>query len=380
MSKAMNPIRLENTPSDFAKRGVRQGPVEVWEDGRRDDDRAGAYEWWYFDFMMDDGTKVVIHFHTKPVRKCGKKGYTPSPGMAVYLPDGTKYEDEPLYKADEIAMATDRCDVRMGPHTVQGDLSTYEIHYEPVNGIGADLTLTSMSSPWRPGNAYFDFGDGRYFTWLCVVPKGRVTGTIQYEGKTHRVNGYGYHDHQWCTVDHVTAFNHWFWGRQAFGDYTMLNFQIVTSKHYDYQKIAMTVLEDKDGNVVFENTDPANVTWKVTEEYTQPETDTRYPKRSLFIIDSEQGHMTYDVDVLHEIGYIDAAAMLPKPMVWALERKGFHPTYVREAAHGVMDFTPRTTKANDIETKESIDSETLHRESDMIYEFIYPGITYLEHI
>ena len=367
MKKQFSKIRLENTPEDFLKRGINPQTIEVWEDGRRDNDRAGAYEWWYFDFMMDNGIKVVIHFHTKPVRKCNQKGYVPSPGMAVYLPDGTKYEDEPLYTKKDIFLADDYCDVKMGPHTVCGDLKTYTIHYEPVNGIGADLTLNSLSSPWRPGNAYFDFGNDEYFTWLCVVPKGKVTGTIEYGGKKYNVSGYGYHDHQWCTCDHITSFNNWFWGRQSFEEYTFLNFYIVTSKYYGFQKITMTVLEDKYGNIIFENTNPENAKWEVLEEYTQKETGRKYPKYSQFEIKGQQGTLKYDVDVFHEIGCIDAGQIVPKAMLWMLEKKGFHPTYAREAAHGTLELI-------------SSNGDIINETSDMIYEFIYPGLSYLEYI
>ncbi len=368
MAKPIPTIRLENTPADFQKRGVTPGPVQVWEDGRRDDDRPGAYEWWYFDFMMDDGVKVVIHFHTKPVRKCKKKGYVPSPGMAVYLPDGTQYEDEPLYTANDISLADDHCDVKMGPHTVSGDLKTYKIHYERgEKGLGADLTPTSLSKPWRPGNAYFDFGNDEYFTWLCVVPKGKVEGIIEYGGQKHHVTGFGYHDHQWCTCDHVTSFNNWFWGRQSLAEHTLLNFYIVTSKRYNYQKIALTVIEDKDGKVIFENTDPTRAKWEVTEEYTQKKTGRKYPKHSVFTVNGEQGLLKYDVDVFQEIGCIDVGQVLPKLMIWVLEKQGFHPTYVREAAHARVEYTPKV-------------GTPLNETSDMIYEFIYPGISYLEHL
>ena len=368
MAKPIPTIRLENTLADFQKRGVTPGPVQIWEDGRRDDDRPGAYEWWYFDFMMDDGVKVVIHFHTKPVRKCKKKGYVPSPGMAVYLPDGTQYEDEPLYTANDISLADDHCDVKMGPHTVSGDLKTYKIHYERgEKWLGADLTLTSLSKPWRPGNAYFDFGNDEYFTWLCVVPKGKAEGIIEYGGQKHHVTGFGYHDHQWCTCDHVTSFNNWFWGRQSLAEHTLLNFYIVTSKRYNYQKIALTVIEDKDGKVIFENTDPTRAKWEVTEEYTQKKTGRKYPKHSVFTVNGEQGLLKYDVDVFQEIGCIDVGQVLPKLMIWVLEKQGFHPTYAREAAHARVEYTPKV-------------GTPLNETSDMIYEFIYPGISYLEHL
>ena len=58
-------IRLMDRKEDYQQMGTKRGIIEPWEDGKRDDDRAGVYEWWYFDFILDDGSKAVIHFNTK---------------------------------------------------------------------------------------------------------------------------------------------------------------------------------------------------------------------------------------------------------------------------------------------------------------------------
>jgi len=36
----MDKIRLEDMPADFSKRGINPHTIELWEDGKRDDDRA----------------------------------------------------------------------------------------------------------------------------------------------------------------------------------------------------------------------------------------------------------------------------------------------------------------------------------------------------
>ena len=114
------------------------------------------------------------------------------------------------------------------------DLKTYHIHVDRTGGVngtdgsggqgeasdvGCDLLLTSTEKRWRPGAGGFAFGDDGYFTWLCAVPRGNVTGTLFYDGKEHQVTGAGYHDHQWGNVKHNSTWDHWIWGRQDFGDY-----------------------------------------------------------------------------------------------------------------------------------------------------------------
>ena len=51
-------VRLMDKDEDYKKMGTKKGTIEVWEDGKRDDDRAGVYEWWYFDMILD-GEQVI---------------------------------------------------------------------------------------------------------------------------------------------------------------------------------------------------------------------------------------------------------------------------------------------------------------------------------
>ncbi len=357
-------IRTETAPEDFKKRGVTQGPVEVWEDGRRDDDRVGAYEWWYFDFIMDDGTKVVIHFHTKPVTQGPSPVALPQPGIKITLPDGTEYEDEERLTADVLRFGKGKCDVTFGPHHVTGDLREYLLHFEPVNGVGADLKLTSTSKSWRPGTAFHEFGEEQYFTWLCAVPRGRVTGTLTFNGKTVEIAGYGYHDHQWSNVAPLTAFNHWYWCRQNLGDYTMLVFDITAGREFGYQHIPMVFVEDNDGNVIFECTDPNKRSCRVLEEYRQEATGKDYPRITEFTFEDGGKKLEFTLKVLQEIHMIDSYSMMSEPVRKQLDQMGIQPTYARLSANGAMRLTGA--------------GAPIERSGELIYEFVYMAKSYKE--
>lgn len=96
----------------------------------------------------------------------------------ITLPDGTKFEKQTEYGLDISLYSKEKCDVKIGPHHVSGDLKTYHIYIKPdkeMNGISLDLILESPSNPWRPGIGYYDLGPDKkgnptYFTWLPVVP------------------------------------------------------------------------------------------------------------------------------------------------------------------------------------------------------------------
>jgi len=57
---------LASSPADYHRLGLDPTTVARWEDGARTDNRAGTYEWWYFDAHLDDGSTVTVEFHTKP--------------------------------------------------------------------------------------------------------------------------------------------------------------------------------------------------------------------------------------------------------------------------------------------------------------------------
>src|SRR5512133_2307722 len=50
---------LASSPADYARFGLDPSTVARWEDGARTDNRAGTYEWWYFDAHLDDGATLV---------------------------------------------------------------------------------------------------------------------------------------------------------------------------------------------------------------------------------------------------------------------------------------------------------------------------------
>lgn len=367
-------VRIMDRDSDYAKMGTTPGIIDPWEDGKRDDDRAGVYEWWYFDMILDDGSKAVIHFNTKDNRTIGKDGTIPSVVIKITAPDGTDYMDNVVLKKEDATFGSGKCDVHYGPHFVEGDLETYHIYVAPTKGkggddgaggkkkassVGADLILKSTSKPWRPGAGGFAFGDDGYFTWLCAVPRGTVEGTLTYGGKTHKVTGAGYHDHQWGNMKHFSTWDHWIWGRQDMGDYNILVFDIGTQKAFGYQRLPMMFLEDKDGNVVMEQLTTPKCTF--LEEYKEKLSGKMYPKTVEYVFEDGEKTAKYTIHQEYELESRDASGRLPGPIRWVLKKRGLQPSTSRNYAAGVLEY-------ND-------GKQTIRRESELIYEFVYMGLT-----
>jgi predicted secreted hydrolase len=356
--------KLLDQPSDYTNLGVNPEKIEMWEDGHRDSDKANHWEWWYFDSILDDGTAVVVQFLTKSGRTITGDKYCPTVFLKITLPDGTHYEQKPSYKAGVERFGEEQCDVCFGDHTFKGDLQTYHIHVEPIKGLGADLTLTSLSKPYRPGTAYFEFGNpDKYYTWLCVVPKGEVSGTIVIDGKPRQVHGLGYHDHQWGSVNFHKEWNHWLWARQSFDDYSMLVFDMTAREHNGWERFPLVFIQDKDGNIVFENT--RDVSCSVGAEYIDEKASGKtYPETVHYTFKNKGKQVDYSLRVkkiIEASGYRNA----PAPLKLALNLMGIKPSYSRYLATSELILKDET--------------ETINRSGELIYEFMFPGNSYQGH-
>ncbi|WP_460274733.1 hypothetical protein [Celeribacter sp. ULVN23_4] len=353
-----------NTPTDYEKLGVNPDRIEMWEDGRRDDGRPGAYEWWYFDMLLDDGSAVVIIFHDKDAANPDLP-MKPYVQIGVTLPSGEYLHENLVPEEGETTFSTEGCDIRMGPHSLIGDLKQYEIEISPVNGLGAKLALESTSSPWRPGTGYIGFGenDKDYFTWLCAVPRGRVYGELTVKGETREITGFGYHDHQWGTVPPLVVWNHWFWIRQAYDDYTILIFDLVANAGHDFARYPLVFVQDAEGKIVFQSAgDIGEVSFEVGSEYEQEATGKRVPLAFTYTFRDGDNSVVYSMETTSELDAQDNYSMAPAEVQVLFDQAGIRPSYTRWVGRGAMEL--------------DLDGVTLEREGDAIYEMIFSATEY----
>lgn len=371
-----------DTPEDYQRLGINPSQIETWEDQRRNDNGPGRWEWWYFDAIMDDGTAVVIQFFTKGVNGLNKPGDVPAATLKITLPDGTEYVRDAHPGIDASRYGAGKCDVTVGPHSFIGDFADYDITVAPIDGIGAELHLHSLSKPFRPGTAYFGFGDHDedYFTWLCAVPKGEVTGFITINGKPIQVRGAGYHDHQWGSNLYFRLFNHWTWARQRYDDYTVLVFDLITSEEYGYQRFPICFVQDTEGNLVFQSTH--DVEYEVLGEYHNAEDDKDYPAKARWIFRNDGKEVEYTITnqkVLESNSMPKFMAKTIGSKLGPLGRPLASPirfvTNKLAARQGMEEMSYARYVATGDLVLRSGDTEVT-RSDDLIYEFMYPGATY----
>ena len=357
----MAQCRLMAKDSDFKRLGLKKGVIELWEDGKRDDDRSGVVEWWYFDAILDDGSKIAACYSTKVQPMMSAKGTHPCLKFDVTTPDGKQVSRRiTKFPKDAVSFSKEKCDVCWGDNCFTGDLHTYHVKAVPADGYGFDVMLESESAPWRgeTGHIGFEENDEKYFTWLCVVPRGKVTGTLTIDGKPHTITGQGYHDHQWGNTTQFEFLNHWLWSRQSTEKHTIAVFDFVMNAHYGYKRIPLVFVQDLNGNVLFSSSD--NVQCEIKEEMMQEVSGKTYPKVTHYVFHKGGKTVDYTLKVKEELDGRYIYKQMPFFMRGIF--KGTRPKYGRYLAEGTMTYT---------------DSEqTFTETSDLIYEFAYVGEEY----
>jgi len=243
--------------SEYLERDGLTNQVASWEDGQRAPVTPGYFEWWYFDAHFADGSTAVIVYATKPIIN-PKARLTPNLSLTITRPDGIKKAQFGLLPASEFSAARENCNVRIGSSWVKQSEKdgrwVYTLHAEVADpsspagqSLTADLALTGLVPPWRPGAGKSYFGDlDHYFAWLPAIPYGSVGGTLTYDGQVHTVQGTGYHDHNWGNVALPSVMDHWYWGRAQVGEYSLIFVEQIALKKYGSVRMPVFLLAKGD--------------------------------------------------------------------------------------------------------------------------------------
>ena len=323
--------RLLNKPEDYIKLGQKKDMVEIWEDGLRTTGKFGEYEWWYSDFKLNDGTSLVIVFFTAPVT-ASSLGFKPSIQFSYTKQDGTLVSESFAFKKNEAVFEKERCYVKIGKNIIEGDLNTYQIHYESED-ITADIKLVNNTTSWRPETGRINFANNKYFAWLPSVPEGSATVKMTIKGEEYNLNGTGYHDHNWGNTAMFWLMHHWYWGRAKIGDYQVISSYITANKKHKYEHFKIFLLS-KNGEKLADNGE--YVTYKQLEPQFDPVTKKHYHKKLIY--DYNDGTIRYEI--IYEMNEIieyftyknnegNAAASCPEILKSIVGLLGLDPSYIR---------------------------------------------------
>ncbi len=331
--------------------------IVVREDGMRTSGKRGTFEWWYFDAHLDDGSKIVIVFFTKPTHKV-KGRLNPLCTVDIDWPDGSKIHREYTASTKESQFSKEQCDVVIGNNFFRGDLKHYEIHFED-DSLSVDINLERETESWRPhtGHWYFGKRQKKYFAWFPSVPLGEVSADIRYQGSTKKLQGSGYHDHNWYNKNILTMFNHWYWARAEIGDYTIILTQMITTKKYDHTDFPIVMIA-KNGEIIADDEEKL----KLVKKEIELNKETGKPVASILIFNYEDNDRKYIVTFNREQNIfikkmIESTRGIPKLIA---KITGFDGSYIRFTG----DVSLEAYKDNIL---------TDHIEDNAIWELMYFG-------
>ncbi len=335
--------------SNYKKFNLNPYKVEKWEDGTRTDGAKGTYEWWYFDFKLNDGTTLVIDFLTKPITNINTQSQ-PLFFVDITKPDGTKIRKQWNINLVNYYAATDSCYVQMGKSYVKGNLKTYFIHIDQ-NDFKADLTLKNTAQSWRPKTGYLVFDYTKYFAWLVAVPEGNVSGKITFNGKTYNVSGSGYHDHNWGNYPMDKLIHHWYWSRTKFQNYAVIAADVISEKQYGYKNFPIfvvfhngKVVTSKYSKTVFYQNDPQLIGDKpVSKKILFWYSDNNYQ----YILKLNEKQIISQIKLIQT--YVKN-----KALALSLEKAGYNATYYRMTGNAQLWIIQNKNINNILQTDKAI--------------------------
>lgn len=313
--------RMAAEETDYKRLGIPRGNPAVSEDALRTTGAKGSYEWWYFDAKLQDGSSLVIVFHTGPIASFSA-GFRPHVTFEWTLPDGTGYSGRVDAASEDSSFSAETCDVKIGACTFRGNLHQYEIYYKDAS-VEAKIQLTGSVLAWRPHTGHIMFGEKNYFAWLPSVPEGSVKADITQNGVTAQYAGTGYHDHNWGNVPMFFLMHHWYWGRAKVGDYQVVSSYITANKKYGYSEIPIFMLA-KNGEIL---ADEAEKYLTYTESELFFDACTKKHVAGCIVYDYDDGVQHYRVtyrrrEDLERIGMETQVTRCQYVLVWLMGLRG----------------------------------------------------------
>lgn len=312
---------MAGSQEEYAKLKLSGEKVEPWEDGIRTNGAKGSYEWWYFDSKLEDGSSLVIVFHTGPIASF-QEGFVPSATFTLTKPDGETYDSQVNASVEDCHFGIEQCDVKIGACTFCGDLHEYEITWKD-DEIEAKVQLTGNVPAWRPQTGHMLFGAGKLFAWLPAVPEGSVTVTIKKKDEEIHLKGTGYHDHNWGDVPMFFLMHHWYWGRAKDGDYQVVSSYITAGKKYSYDEIPIFMLA-KNGQILAEQAEKY-LTYKEEDLVFDPDTKKHVAGRLIYDYNDGTQHyrVTYQREHdLEKMGMETQVTKLQYVAIWLMGLRG----------------------------------------------------------
>lgn len=212
-------------------------------------------EWWYFDAEFSNNYTMQFSIHVYNIVTISFIAVN----YDVYHYGKSISEHRTIYPLSAFNLSSEEPDIFLKDTTLQmvgflgpqQDKLYYHISY-CIENSSMDLYYEGMTEGWK--------GTTTAGNWAVMLPKASVTGTLIVNDTRMKVNGLGYHDHNWnVTVSAGLNFG-WIWGKTNSGTYTLTWADILTT--WFNGNPLLVVNKEFDG---YSSIPHENITFSVTE-------------------------------------------------------------------------------------------------------------------
>jgi predicted secreted hydrolase len=208
-----------------------------------------ATEWWYFDAILNEQYTFQFSIH---IYKILNTGFA-STQCNIYERGKTILSESSIHQLSSLQLSLDKPFISINDQIVMQTFSsqidnsmTYQLSYSEGN-YSFNLLFQETTKGWKGTTSAGD--------WAVVLPKAPVSGTINLQNNIIKVNGVGYHDHNWNVSISAGLNFGWLWGKTVLNKYTFTWASIY--KTWYMQNPLLVINEDDNGytNVPIENID-----------------------------------------------------------------------------------------------------------------------------
>jgi len=165
-------------------------------------------EWWYFEAFFDNGYSAVIGFTTS------FKNLIAFPAIEIYKNGELEVRAIKRYFFHKFQLSKQIPSVKLfDKEIIEFDQKRFDDKGEWVYNVSSKIDDNAVKLKFigtTPGWKY----KREVESWIVVLPKAKVTGEIVVHGKKIKVNGIGYHDHNWVSnLSNIINVWGWYWGK-----------------------------------------------------------------------------------------------------------------------------------------------------------------------
>jgi len=193
-------------------------------------------EWWYFDTELDNGYSIQMHLRVGGLLKNS---------VVIFFQKFELYKDKKLLKSNrKIFLKKHVFASKEVPHVkinnkdvIKGYIDEktgnwiYDINFK-IEDISIILRYEGSGNGYKGtvGKPFNKKGTTKQGKWAVILPFAKVSGTLKIKNKEIKVNGFGYHDHNWDMRGTVITNYGWLWGKIYTRDHALVWAKVFKTK------------------------------------------------------------------------------------------------------------------------------------------------------